>query len=125
MPLKEFLCKICGDINSECPFVDSHVDTDSQFDKSPTASGVPQQSSDNDLNLQILAELKILGGRMTATEQRMSETDPAKVFQRSQATVTTPATSFPVQLDQVVVLSVAALQGRHTSMWRVIDATSI
>ena len=48
---------------------------------------------------------------MTAMEQRMSETDPAEISQRSQGTVTIPATSSPVQLDQLVVPSVAALQG--------------
>ena len=71
-------------INSKDAIVDSHVDTDSQFDKSPTVSGVPGQSSDNDLNLQILAELKSLGGKMTAMEQRMSETDPVEFRQGSQ-----------------------------------------
>ena len=48
---------------------------------------------------------------MTAPEQRMSEIGPAEVSQRSQASVTTPATSSPVQLNQVVVPSVAVLEG--------------
>ena len=47
---------------------------------------------------------------MTAMEQRMSESDSAEVNQRSPGTVMSPATS-PVQMDQVVVPSVAALQG--------------
>ena len=98
-------------INSKCPFVDSHVDADSQSDKSPTASGGPGHSSENDLNIQILAELKSLGGRMTAMEKKMSESDAAEVSQRSQPTVTSPAMSSPAQLDQVVVPSFSALQG--------------
>ena len=97
-------------INSKCPFVDAHVDNDSQFDKSPTARRGPGQSSENDLNLQILAELKSLGGRMTAIEQRMTESDSADVNKRSAATVVSPAVASPVQMDQVVVPSVAALQ---------------
>ena len=56
MPSKEFLCKKCGDmhkrpINSKCPFVEVNVDSDSQSDESPTASGGPGESHDNDLNL--------------------------------------------------------------------------
>ena len=79
-------CKKCGDMhkrpmNSKCLFVDAHMDNDSQFDKSPTASGGPGQSNENDSNLQILAELKSLGERMIAMEQRMSESDSAEVNQ--------------------------------------------
>ena len=53
MPSKEFLCKKSGDmhklpINSKCPFVDAHMDIDSQCHKSPTASGGPGKSYDND-----------------------------------------------------------------------------
>ena len=116
MPLKEFLCQKCGDmhkrpINSKCPFVDAHMESDSRDDKSPTASGMPVQSVDNDLNLQILAELKSLGGRMTAMEQRMSESESTEVNQRSSVAAVSPAVASPVHMDQVVVLSVAALQG--------------
>ena len=113
MPSKEFLCKKRL-INSKCPFVDAHMDSDSQIDKSATASGGPGKSHDNDLNLQILAELKSLGGRMTVMEQRMSELDSAEVNQRSPATDVSPAVASPVQMDQVVVPSVAALQGAST-----------
>ena len=66
-------------INSTCPFIDTHVNSESQIDESPTASGGPGQSSNNDLHLQILAELKSLGGRMTAMEQKMLESDSAEV----------------------------------------------
>ena len=84
MPSKEFLCKTCGDmhkrpINSKCPFVDVHVASESEVDKSIIASGGLEQSDNNDLNLQILAELKSLGGRMTAMEQKMMETDSTEV----------------------------------------------
>ena len=113
MPSKEFLCKSCGDmhkrpINSKCLFVDSDVDIDSQSDNLPTASGDPGHSSKNVLNMQILAELKSLGIRMTAMEKKMSELE---VTEKSQPTATLPATSSPAQLDQVVIHSVAALQG--------------
>ena len=116
MPSKEFLCKKCGDmhkrpINSKCPFVDAHMDSDSQSDMLPTASGGPGQSYDNDLNMQNLAELTSLRGRMTAMEKRMSESDTAEVNQRSPATAVTPAVASPVQMDQMVVLSVVVLQG--------------
>ena len=116
MPAKEFLCKKCGDmhkrpINSKCPFTDAHMDSENQVEKSPTASGGPGLSDSNDLNLQILAELKSLGGRMTAMEQKMLESDSAEVSQKSPATAVSPAVASPVQMDQLVVLSVAALQG--------------
>ena len=98
-------------INSTCPFIDTHVNSESQIDESPTASGGPGQSSNNDLHLQILAELKSLGGRMTAMEQKMWESDSAEVNQRSSATAVSPPVVSSVQMDQVVVPSVAALQG--------------
>ena len=102
-------------INSKCPFVDSHNDEmDSQSEQLLTASGLTSQSMNSDLNLQILAELKNLGSRMTAMEQHMAETDQLEVTQRSQASKvsrTGAATSNTSQLDQVVVPSVAALQG--------------
>ena len=66
------------------------------------------------MSLQILAELKSLAGRMTAMEQKMSDTSPVKVSQRSQASHAPSAavvTPNPAQLDEVVVPSVAALQG--------------
>ena len=44
-------------------------------------------------------------------EQRMSESDSSKVNQRSPATVVSPAAASPVQMDQVVVPSLSALQG--------------
>ena len=68
----------------------------------------------NDLNLQILAELKSLGGRMTAMEQKMSDNSPVEVNQRLQANhtpSTAAVTPSPAHLDEVVVPSVVALQG--------------
>ena len=116
MPSKEFLCKKCGDmhkrpINSKCQFVDAHVSSESEIEKSPIASGGPGLSDNNDLNLQILAELKSLGGRMTAMEQKMFDTNSTEVSQRSPATAVSPAADSLAQMDQVVVPSVAALQG--------------
>ena len=83
MPQKQFLCNKCGDvhkrpINSKCTFV-STMDSNSQVELSPSHSGLTSQAVENDLNLQILAELKSLGGRMTAMEKKMSETSPAEV----------------------------------------------
>ena len=87
---------------------------DSRIEQSPSVSGLTSQAGDNDLNLQILAELKHLGGRMTAMEQRMSDTSPMEVNQRSY-TSHVPSTSAtnpsPAQLDEIVVPSVAVLQG--------------
>ena len=117
MPSKEFLCKKCGDmhkrpINSKCPFVDAHVSSESEIEKSPIASGGPGLSDNNDLNLQILAELKSLGGRMTAMEQKMLDTNSTEVSQRSPATAVSPAADSLAQMDvTVVVPSVAVLQG--------------
>ena len=120
MPSKEFLCKKYVDvhkrpINSKCPFADAmNIELDSQSDQSLSVSGLTSQAGDSDLNLQILAELKRLGGRMTAMEKRMSDSSPVEVNQRSQ-TSHTPSTSAvnpsPAQVDEVVVPSVAALQG--------------
>ena len=87
------------------------MDSENQVEKSLTASGGPGLSDSNDLNLQILAELKSLGGRMTAMEQKMLESDSAEVSQKSPATAVSPAVASPVQMDQLVVPSVAALQG--------------
>ena len=48
---------------------------------------------------------------MTVMEQRMSESESAEVNQRSPETAVSPVVASPVQMDQVVVPSVAALQG--------------
>ena len=75
MPQKQFLCNKCGDvhkrpINSKCIFVSTmDSDSESQVELSPSHSGLTSQAVENDLNLQILAELKSLGGRMTAMEK--------------------------------------------------------
>ena len=117
MPPKEYLCKKCGDmhkrpINSKCPFMDNNSDNDSQNDLLPGAQALTP-SVDSDLNMQILAELKSLGGRMTAMEQQMAEkkTEDSRQpqMQQTAAALTTPTTS-AAQLDQVVVPSMAALQ---------------
>ena len=119
MPSKEFLCKKCGDfhkrpINSKCPFINTtDSELESQTEHSPSANGFTSQAGEMDLNAQILAELKSLGGRMTAMEQKMSD-NSQEVTQRSQATHAASAVTVnpsPVQLEEVVVPSVAALQG--------------
>ena len=120
MPAKEFLCKKCGDIhkrpiNSKCPFVNAMgSEQNSQIEHSPSVCSLTRQKAENDLNVQILAELKSLGGRMTAMEQKMSDTSPAEVNQRSQASHAASAAAVnpsPAQLEEVVVPSVATLQG--------------
>ena len=68
MPSKEFLCKKCGDfhkrpINSKCPFINTtDSELESQTEHSPSANGFTSQAGEMDLNAQILAELKSLGG---------------------------------------------------------------
>ena len=117
---KELLCKKCGNmhkrpINSKCQFTDSQTEVlDSHNDQLATSSGVTSQSADNELNMQILAELKNLGGRMTAMEHRMAETDQLEVTQRSKSTreaSIAPTVSSTAQLEQTVVPSIPALQG--------------
>ena len=113
MPSKEFLCKKCGDvrkrpINSKCPFGSPQsVEFDSENVTVPGVSGVAVQSDDsNALNVQILAELKSLGGRMTAMEDRMAKSEQQEVEQRSNASGTQAAvasTSDSSRLEQVVV----------------------
>ena len=80
----------------------------------PGVSGVSVQSDNSTaLNVQLLAELKSLVGRMTAMEDRMARSEQ-DVDQRSNASSTQVAaasTSDSSRLDQVVVPSVAALQG--------------
>ena len=63
MPLKEFLCKKCGDmhkrpINSKCPFGSPQsLEFDSKNVTVPGVSGVSVQSDDSTgLNVQIQAE---------------------------------------------------------------------
>ena len=54
-----------------------------------------------------------MGGRVTAMEQKMSDTSPVEVNQRSQVSHTASAVVVnpsPAQLEEVVVPSVAALQ---------------
>ena len=95
MPSKEFLCKKCGDmdkrpINSKCPFGSPQsVEIDSENSTIPGVSGVFVQSNDStDLNVQILAELKSLGGRMTAMEDRMARSEQQEVNERSNVSST-------------------------------------
>ena len=121
MPTKEFLCKKCGDVhkrpsNSKCPFVtpvDNELDV-TQVEQSPSSSGLTSQASGTDLNMQILAELKSLGGRMTAMEKKMSDTTSGEFNQRSmvsQAAAVAATTPSMAQLEEVVIPSVASLQG--------------
>ena len=103
-------------INSKCTFGSPQSDDfDSQNINVPGASGVSVQSDEStDLNVQILAELKTLGGRMTAMEDRIATSEQQEVNQRSQTSsiqVAVAMTNDSSQLAQVVVPSVAALQG--------------
>ena len=110
-PPKEFLCKNCGDIhkrpiNSKCQFQsktseDNHVSDD-----------LPVHSEDtSDFNMQILAELKSLGGRMSAMEDMMASKEVTEAKQLPhQASAGASSSASPSQLDQVVVPKVAALQ---------------
>ena len=119
MPTKEFLCKKCGDVHKRlinCPFATS-VDNElnlSQVDQLPPSEDLTSQASGMDLKMQILAELKSLGSRMTAMEKKMSDTSPEEVNQRSKVSqaagvaVNNPSTT---PLEEVVIPSVTSLQG--------------
>ena len=122
-PAKELLCKKCGNIhkrpiNSKCTF---HADIND-------SSGLPVDDSDassvNDssaLNLQILAELKSLGGRMSMMEEKMASRDAREAtmsIQQSTAVAaggTTTSAQAGIhrtsELDQVVIPTLATLQG--------------
>ena len=51
-----------------------NVEVWSQQEQLQSVSGLTSQAGDNTVNLQILAKLKSLCSRMTAMEQRMSDT---------------------------------------------------
>ena len=74
---------------------------------------LPVHSEDaGELNMQILAELKSLGGRMSAMEEKIATKEATQVKQSShQASVGGSNSTSPAQLDQVVVPTVAVLQG--------------
>ena len=62
--------------------------------------------------MQIVAELKSLGGCMLAMEDRMASKEATEVSQSPQQPPATARSSpSPAQLDQMVVPTVAALQG--------------
>ena len=76
---KKCLCKNCEDvhqhpINSKCPF-------QAKNNESVHVSGeLPVHSEDaGELNMQILAELKSLGGRMSAMEKKMASKEATEV----------------------------------------------
>ena len=74
---------------------------------------LPVHSEDtSDLNMQIFAELKSLGGRMSAMEDKMASKEVTEAKQLPhQASAGASSSTSPSQLDQVVVPMVAALQG--------------
>ena len=72
---------------------------------------VATPSPANDLNIQILAELKSLRGQMTVMEQQVAERtedDSIRMYQTAAAPTTASATA--TQLDQVVVPFMPILQ---------------
>ena len=106
-PGKEFLYKNCGDvhkrpINSKCPFPAKNDDSVYVSEDSPVSS-----EEAGALNMQILAELKSLGGRMSAMEDRMATKEATQDPKQPLATASSPS---PGQLDQMVVPTVAALK---------------
>ena len=122
-PAKELLCKKCGNIhkrpiNSKCTF---YEDTDDSSDLPVNNSDASSVNDSSALNLQILAELKSLGGRMSMMEEKMASRDAKDAttsVQQSTAAATggtTTAVQAEIhstsQLDQVVVPTLATLQG--------------
>ena len=92
--------------------MDVNSDNDSQNDLIAGAQALTP-NVDSDLNMQILAELKSLGGRMTAMEQQMAEkkTEDSRQPQMHQAAAAlTTTTTSAAQLEQVVVPSMTSLQ---------------
>ena len=113
-PVKEFLCKSCGDvhkrpINSKCPFPAKSDDTVYVSNDSPV-----NLEETRALNMQILAELKNLGGRMSAMEERMASKEATEVSKPTQQPSATASSPSPGQLDQMVVPTMAALQGSQS-----------
>ena len=111
-PGKEFLCKTCGDvhkrpINSKYPFPAKSDDSVYVSDDSPVNS-----EEAGAFNIQILAELKSLGGRISAMEERMASKEAPEVSKPTQQLSETA--SSPGHLDQMVVPTVAALQGSQS-----------
>ena len=94
-------------INSKCPFPAKSDDTVYVSDDSPVNS-----EEAGALNMQILAELKSLGGHMSAMEERMASKEATEVSKPTQQPSETA--SSPGQLDQMVVPTVAALQGSQS-----------
>ena len=73
-PAKELLCKKCGNIhkrpiNSKCTF---HENNNDSSDSPISDIEAPSVNDSSALNLQILAELKSLGGRMPMMEEKMA-----------------------------------------------------
>ena len=113
-PVKEFLCKNCGDvhkrpINSKCPFPAKNDDSVYVSEDLPVNS-----EEAGALNMQILAELKSLGGRMSAMEDRMATKEATQDPKPTQQPLATASSPSPGQLDQMVVPTVAALQGSQS-----------
>ena len=122
-PPKEFLCKKCGNIhkrpiNSKCTF---HEDNNESSDLPVNDIEAPSVSDSSALNLQILAELKSLGGRMFMMEEKMARRDARDAttsMQQSTAAATGGTTTAvqaeghsTSQLDQMVIPTLATLQG--------------
>ena len=121
-PAKELLCKKCGNmhkrpINSKCTF----HETNNDFSDLPVSdTKTPSVNDSSALNLQILAELKSLGGRMSMVEEKMASRDATVSIQQTTAAATGGTTATAQadihsmsQLDQVVILTLATLQGSH------------
>ena len=122
-PAKELLCKKCGNIhkrpiNSKCTFHETNSDSS---DVPISDIETPSVNDSSALNLQILAELKSLGGRMSMMEEKMASRDArdatASIQQATAAATggTTATVQAEIhstsQLDQVVIPTLATLQG--------------
>ena len=110
-PVKDFLYKKCGDvhkppINSKWPFPAKNDDSVYVSDDSPVNS--------EETGALTLAELKSLGGRMSAMEEKMASKEATEVSKPTQQPSATASSPSPGQLDQMVVPTVAALQGSQS-----------
>ena len=122
-PAKELLCKKCGNmhkrpINSKCTF---HENNNDSSDSPISDIEAPSVNDSSALNLQILAELKSLGGRMSMMEEKMASRDARDATMSTQQSTaaatggTTAAAQAEIhntsQLDQVVIPTLTTLQG--------------
>ena len=100
MPKKTFFCKKCGyeherPINSKCVKPTEESDEDEVGE-----SGVVKQ----DINMQILSELKSLSGRLSKVESKVNQETPTTSSSHSEATASAAAVNKDMVLPSLNAL---------------------